>query len=264
MARPTKQGIDYFPVDVNFDEKIEMYLIEKEAIGLAVLISAWQLIYKNEGYYSKNGNDFFLLIKKQINVPIETIRECINSCIKRGIFNERLHKKFGILTSRAIQKRFFDAAKRKKETKYIGDYLLVDVSVYENLVNVNINEDNVSRNATKEEEEEKEDIKEKIPFDTFWNLYDKKVGKKSKVKSKWNKLSEETQLKALKHITAYKQSQPDKQYRKHPETYLNNESWNDEIIRRKDGTSKSIFESDEFRRKAERIAESIANDNDLE
>ncbi len=36
MARPAKQGIDYFPLDVDFDDKIEMYLIEKEAVGLAV------------------------------------------------------------------------------------------------------------------------------------------------------------------------------------------------------------------------------------
>lgn len=62
MARPIRQGIDYFPLDVDFDDKIEMYMIEKEAVGLAVLITTWQLIYKNEGYYINNGKNPFLLI----------------------------------------------------------------------------------------------------------------------------------------------------------------------------------------------------------
>lgn len=70
----------------------------------------------------------------------------------------------------------------------------------------------------------------KIDFDTFWDLYDKKVGDKTKLQKKWNKLTLEIQTKALEHITEYKTAQPDKQYRKNPDTYLNNKSWNDEII----------------------------------
>ena len=71
---------------------------------------------------------------------------------------------------------------------------------------------------------------DKINFDEFWNLYDKKVGKKDKISKKWDKLKKEDQEKVLEHVKKYKQSQPDKQYRKNPETYFNNESWNDEII----------------------------------
>lgn len=73
-------------------------------------------------------------------------------------------------------------------------------------------------------------ITEKIPFETFWDAYNKKVGKKSKLIAKWDKLTLETQKRILGHIKLYKQAQPNKQYRKNPETYLNNESWKDEII----------------------------------
>ena len=79
-----------------------------------------------------------------------------------------------------------------------------------------------------EPEPEKEN---KIPFDKFWDLYDKKVGSKTKLEKKWNKLSLKTQERILEHIPIYLESTPDKKYRKNPETYLNNESWNDEIIR---------------------------------
>lgn len=67
-------------------------------------------------------------------------------------------------------------------------------------------------------------------FDNFWDDYDKKVGSKEKLRKKWDKLSDTNKLKIKDHIPLYKKSQPDKKYRKNPETYINNKSWNDEII----------------------------------
>jgi hypothetical protein len=75
--------------------------------------------------------------------------------------------------------------------------------------------------------------KGEIEFDIFWDAYEKKVGKKDKLIKKWDKLSEEQKIKILSHIELYKKATPNKQYRKNPETYLNNESWNDEIIESK-------------------------------
>lgn len=72
-----------------------------------------------------------------------------------------------------------------------------------------------------------------ISFDTWWSLYDKKVGNKSKLEIKWNKLSDEQRNKAISHTKEYIKAQPEKQYRKNPDTYLNNESYYDEIIKPK-------------------------------
>ena len=69
-----------------------------------------------------------------------------------------------------------------------------------------------------------------IPFNEWWDLYDKKVGDKIKLEKKWNNLSDNERQKAIDHTTLYKLSQYDKKYRKNPETYLNNKSFNDEII----------------------------------
>lgn len=71
-----------------------------------------------------------------------------------------------------------------------------------------------------------------IDFEWFWNHYDKKVGDKQKLKKKWHKLSDEERQNAMNYLDLYKQSVPDKQFRKNPETFLNNKSWNDEIINR--------------------------------
>jgi hypothetical protein len=70
----------------------------------------------------------------------------------------------------------------------------------------------------------------KIPFDEFWSLYDKKVGDKLKIQKSWDSLSVKNQERAMNHIPKYKHVQPDKKYRKNPSTYLNNKSWNDELI----------------------------------
>jgi uncharacterized protein YdaU (DUF1376 family) len=67
-------------------------------------------------------------------------------------------------------------------------------------------------------------------FEDFWGLYDKKVGKKDKIEAKWNNLSQQEKENAIAYIPNYKLAQPNKKYRKNPETFLNNESWNDELI----------------------------------
>lgn len=69
-----------------------------------------------------------------------------------------------------------------------------------------------------------------INFDFFWDLYDKKVGDKQKLVKKWGNLKDEERELVIKHIPNYKIAQPDKKFRKDPETYLNNKSWNDEIV----------------------------------
>ena len=68
------------------------------------------------------------------------------------------------------------------------------------------------------------------PFEEFWNDYEKKVGKKDKLVPKWRKLSDVDKINIKAYIPLYKTAQPDKKYRKNPETFLNNKSWNDEII----------------------------------
>ena len=247
MSRPTKQGIDYFPIDVQFDEKIELLISELGSDALSTLVTIWQLAYQNNGYYVENGKDLQLLIRRRIMLDLDTIEKVINVCLERGIFNQTLHEKYNILTSKAIQKRYFIASRLKKKINIVKNYLLVDINDVGNATWVGVND---VGNATNVEVEVEVDVKgkvkeeaNKIDFDTFWDLYDKKVGDKTKLQKKWDKLSLEIQTKALEHIKEYKQAQQDKQYRKNPDTYLNNKSWNDEIIS-SDKSSVTEFKED--------------------
>ena len=90
-------------------------------------------------------------------------------------------------------------------------------------------------------------------FNVLWDLYDKKVGDKLKLSKKWTKLSELERLEIIKHVEAYKVAVPQKQYRKNLETYLNNKSWNDEII--ESSIKKTVFDKTTSTNNAELLVE---------
>lgn len=69
-----------------------------------------------------------------------------------------------------------------------------------------------------------------ITYSDFWDAYDKKVGDKVKVEKKWVSLSDSDRKNVMDYIPLYKESQPNKKFRKDPITFLNNKSWLDEII----------------------------------
>ncbi|QGH73822.1 hypothetical protein [Vibrio phage vB_VhaM_VH-8] len=68
-----------------------------------------------------------------------------------------------------------------------------------------------------------------IPFDVFWDLYDYKKNKSDCI-TKWHSMTDEERRLTIESLDLYKQSTPDKAYRKYPLNYLENECWNDEHI----------------------------------
>lgn len=100
---------------------------------------------------------------------------------------------------------------------------------------------NAIRREEKREEEKRE---EKInttadaeivvwpSFEDFWNAYGKKVDR-PKCEKKWNKLGARAREDIMHHLEDYVRSTPDVQYRRNPLTYLNNNSWENDIITRK-------------------------------
>ena len=73
-------------------------------------------------------------------------------------------------------------------------------------------------------------VKDEYTFERAWNLYEKKVGCKDKLENKWNSMSLKDRKAAIEYIPLYVISQPDKQYRKNFQTFLNQRGWEDELI----------------------------------
>lgn len=158
MARPKKQGLDYFPLDVNVDNKLEILESEYGILGFGFIIRLFQKIYAN-GYYLEWNQYSAALLKKEIGVEKETINEIINFCLDINIFNKPLYEKCGILTSKGVQKRYFTVCKRRKEVEIINEYLLVNPNDYGVNVNINSNDDDNNENMTLNQNENNQNIK---------------------------------------------------------------------------------------------------------
>ena len=68
-------------------------------------------------------------------------------------------------------------------------------------------------------------------FEQWWDMYDYKKSKDKAINA-WKTLTNEEKQLALTSVLEYVESTPDKNFRKHPTTYLNQKSFNDEIIKR--------------------------------
>jgi hypothetical protein len=68
-------------------------------------------------------------------------------------------------------------------------------------------------------------------FDDWWMLYGKKADR-AKCEAKWKRLDQPTREAIMEHTRRYvtQGRGADKQYRRDPATYLNNQNWNDEEL----------------------------------
>ena len=103
-----------------------------------------------------------------------------------------------------------------------------------------IREDNSIINSPNGESELTKKQQYEFLFDEFWKLYDKKTGREPS-KRKWMKLKEKEIEQIFQHVPKYVSSTPDKQYRQNPLTYLNQKSYENEIIEQNGKRSQLSF-----------------------
>ena len=141
MARPIKQGLDYFPLDVSFFEDIKVRRIRKDCGNQAIpiLISMLCSIYRDEGYYVGFNSDLTFLMAEQFGVSEGAVADIVQKAVSVAFFDEHMFHTHSILTSKGIQKRFFEAVTRRKEVFYDATFMLISVNDYNNLVNVDNN-----------------------------------------------------------------------------------------------------------------------------
>lgn len=151
MARPTKQGLDYYPKDVKskYDTKFKYVESKNSVIARLVIYELWDLIYGENGYFLKFDNIQRVLFLGDLPINENQLSDILNSCFEIELFNKSLYDKFQILTSESIQKRYLEAVGRRAKVTIISDYFLLPKNSYcnINLVNVDINSINVDNNS---------------------------------------------------------------------------------------------------------------------
>lgn len=216
MARSKKIGLDYFPVDVNFDAKIEAIELLYGNDGLSWIMKFWQSAYQTEfGEVSLDGL-FGELMAKKCRITTE-----LQEKIKESSINIKLIFKTaeGLYTSNGIKKRMaavsherLEAIKRKKrKEKQIKE----KESKVKETPHCSANNLNDSK------------------FNTFWDSYPKKQAKKIAAIS-FNRIKDiEIKLPLILQaiswqINSEQWKKDNGKYIPMPSTYLNQERWMDE------------------------------------
>ena len=129
MARPTKQGLEYFPMDVDADtdEALEYVIAKRGFIAFGVYVRLLMGIYK-DGYYTEWNERKLFVYAKRMMMDTETLSEIISDFVTAGLFSQEMLAK-GILTSASIQKRYLAATERRKTAGIAEEYDLVSAVI---------------------------------------------------------------------------------------------------------------------------------------
>ncbi len=149
MVRPLKTGLDYFPLDIDIMEEPSVGFVDAkyglQAFGL--LVRLLMRIYRNGYFLPWNERELVLFATKDIGLDIELTKTIVTSYIEEGFFNADLYTRFGIITSRGVQKRYLRACDRRSKVAIYQEYFLLDPQVDDvKLENVTLMPVNVSNN----------------------------------------------------------------------------------------------------------------------
>ena len=114
LARPKKNGLSYFPLDVDFfeDPKIKILRARYGRDGIVFYIYLLCEIYK-QGYYIQVDDDFEYIISDDLKMDQNKAKQVLNFLLSRSLFDNTLFRSDKVLTSAGIQRRFQFAVKER-------------------------------------------------------------------------------------------------------------------------------------------------------
>lgn len=133
MAGKPRKRIDYagWSVDIfSNDPKIDKLLDAQGWIGFGIYFYLCQMAFGSEGYFYEWCYDLCATTARKMGggVGAGTVKETVDYCLQIGLFDKGLFDRWGVLTSRGIQKSYLVVLKSKnrKGTEIIEEYWLLD------------------------------------------------------------------------------------------------------------------------------------------
>jgi hypothetical protein len=128
MARPRKDGLDYFPVDVNIlsDIKTKKLIRGYGTETITILIYLLSAIYRDNGYYLQYDDDLNFIIADEFNFEENFVEKVILKMLEVDFFNKQMFEQHKILTSEGIQKRYLKASERRVSVNILPTYYLIN------------------------------------------------------------------------------------------------------------------------------------------
>lgn len=146
MSGQPKQGIDYsgWSVDIfDGDKKIDKLLDAKGWKGFGVYFFLCQRAYKMNGYFYEWSYDDCATTARKMGGGINsgTVKETVDYCFQVDLFDRRLFDRWGVLTSRGIQRRFWTVLSKRRSKIVYEEYWLLKPEECKGLVKVSLNDD---------------------------------------------------------------------------------------------------------------------------
>ena len=152
MAGKPKQGIEYAGWSVTMfdsDDKIDLLLDACGWDGFGIYFYLCTRAFGGDGYYYKWGFASCASTARRMGGGIgsNTIKETVGHCLRIGLFDKGLFDRWGILTSRGIQRSYWRVlASRRSKVVYREYWLLADDEC-QGLVKINLESNHDLANA---------------------------------------------------------------------------------------------------------------------
>ena len=131
MGRTPQKGLVWTPWDVDVFlgvREIDKLMEAQGCTGFVIYFYLCQMAAKFEGYYYKWSYDDAATTAKRVGggAGSEAVKQTVDLCLRMGLFDKRLFERYGILTSRRIQRNYVEAKARQRETTVIEEYWLLE------------------------------------------------------------------------------------------------------------------------------------------
>jgi hypothetical protein len=233
MARPERKTVDYFPHYISDGKK--MFFIEQKYgnDGYAVWFKILESLASTDDHFLNLNNQMDLLfLSAKCRISEQMLLNILDDLSVLGEVDKFLWMNRIVYSHKFIESIQDAYARRSNKCMSYESFCIHYSGLCTTITLLNFKKQyNNSQSKVKEikPKENKEKESKLILFDSWWNLYEKKVGK-DKAQPKWLTLSMDEINVCLEVVSKYVLSTPDKQFRKDPTTYLNGKHWNDEII----------------------------------
>jgi hypothetical protein len=130
MARPQKDGLDYFPFDVDFmkDTKVRRIARTFGCTGTMAIVVLFTDIYRTRGYYMNWDEDTCFDLSETLQCEPELAAKIVDACVLAKIFNVDLFQDKAVLTSAAIQLRYLKINQDCKRQRTINpEFSLIEL-----------------------------------------------------------------------------------------------------------------------------------------
>lgn len=172
MARPLKEGLDYFPhdVDASSDEKIEALRSLYGNDGYAFYFIMLERIYRTQNFEldisdAETREETIQILAKKVGVSAEKFRQILDTSFRWGCFDKKEYEERGVITSRGIKARariVLDKREQQRK-KYRKDQEISDAETREETTQETMSEtpqSKVKKSKGKESKEKKSIVSE--------------------------------------------------------------------------------------------------------